>query len=111
MVNINEYFTAFNLSNIKYSNSPLEFIKYAYQSKLIVSFTGSLIGHLKYLFFIKRFLFLPPIFHISTGSDMSELVREKSFTAFLYRNYLSFVDIIYTQPYPYILENIINGDY
>ena len=106
--NINEYFTHFDLSMIQYSNGSLDFLKYVYQSKLIVSFTGSFMGHLRYLFLVKKILFLPPVFHISTGSDMSELIKERSLLSYLYRNYLSFVDVIYTQPYPNILKNVID---
>lgn len=105
--NIDNQINNFKNENIFYVKNPFKFIKYAYNSRLIVSFTGSLIGQLKYLILVKNFLFLPPIIHISTGSDMSELVKEKSFIGYLYRNYLSFVDMIYTQPYPNILANII----
>ncbi|MBF0312120.1 MAG: glycosyltransferase [Oligoflexia bacterium] len=108
MTNKNDYFHAYNLSEIKYINNPFEFLWWAYQCRMIVSFTGSLIGFLNFLFFVKKIIGLPPCVHISTGSDLSELVAEKSIKGYLYRNYLNFMDMVYGSYYPHILSNTID---
>lgn len=101
-----QYHTYFKEENVITIHSTWEFLKYAKKSRLIVSFTGSLISFLGFFWPFRPFLMLPPVINITTGSDITELANEKSVYGFIYRQYLHSVDINWCAPYPYSIRNI-----
>ena len=101
------YFKALPAENRIIVDGTREFLRYARQSRLIVSFTGSLIEQLRRLWPVRRVLGLPPVVNITTGSDISEMSVERSLNGFFYRQYLRFVDLNWCLPLPHALDNII----
>ena len=55
---------------------------------------------------MRRFLGLPPVINLTTGSDITELAVERSLHGLLYRQYLRFVDLNWCLPMPHALQNI-----
>lgn len=103
---LSSYHTHFQEQDIIYYKNGREFLKYAKKSRLIVSFTGALIGALRFLWLLHHFLRLPPVVNITTGSDIMELAVEKSLLGVMYRQYLKFADLNWCAPYPYAVKNI-----
>jgi len=101
------YHTHFKGRDIVFFNNEFDFLKKARKSRLIVSFTGSLIGALRKLWPLRHFLGLPPIINGMTGSDICELASERSFYGKVYRKYLRFVDLNWCLNYSHALKNII----
>jgi glycosyltransferase involved in cell wall biosynthesis len=85
----------------------ISFIRITRRCRLIVSFSGTLISALRSLWPLRSFLGLPPVVNITTGSDITELILEKSLSGTLYRQYLKFVDLNWCPLYPYALRNVI----
>lgn len=111
------YFQSFDLKNLIITKSPLEFLKYAHQSKLLLSITGSLLTHLSWLWPFKKLLALPPVINLTTGSDITELAvapfrlfefSKANYKSALYRQYLRFVDLNWCLPLPHALQNIFS---
>jgi len=104
----NLYFahTHFNDKDIVSYGNGLEFLALARKSRLIISFTGSLIGALKAFWFFRGLLGLPPVVNVTTGSDITELAVERSMPGLLYRQYLRFADLNWCVAYPQALKNI-----
>lgn len=101
----NKYESEFDI--LKY-RGVFHFIALAKNSYLLVSFTGAIVGALKYVWFFRNILGLPPIINIMTGADMSEMAPERSLRGYLYRQHLKFVDISFFLSYPHVLKNIFS---
>ncbi|MBL8487348.1 MAG: glycosyltransferase [Rhodocyclaceae bacterium] len=56
--------------------------------RFIVSATGSLLGFLGPLWFLRRWLGIPPHMNITTGADITEMALEGSLKGFLFRRLL-----------------------
>ncbi len=66
-------------------SSKYSFLKSCFRSKVIFSFSGSLIFFLgKYILLLKTFFF-PPVIHYTTGSDLMESPFQKNLIGWLYR--------------------------
>ena len=89
---------------------PLEFLGYARNSRLIVSITGTLTGHLRQLWPLRRILGLPPVINLTTGSDITEHAVGSSLSSRIYRQYLRFVDLNWVLPMPHALQNLVRLD-
>ena len=100
------YHTHFKKENVIEIESVWEFLSYAKKSRLIVCFTGKLISVLGYFWVLKAFLKLPPIINITTGSDITELINEKTLIAKMYRQYLNTASLNWCPPYPHAIKNI-----
>lgn len=103
---LSSYHTHFRKEDISYYKNGLEFLRYAKKSRLIVSFTGAVIGALRLLWPLRHLLGLPPVVNLTTGSDIMELSVEKSLLGLMYRQYLRFVDLNWCASSPYALKNI-----
>jgi glycosyltransferase involved in cell wall biosynthesis len=104
---LSAYHTHFHERDILYYRNALDFLRVARKSRLIVSFTLSLVRALRTAWLGRHFLGLPPVVNITTGSDIAELALEKSLRAMLYHQYLRFVDLNWCLSYPYTLKNIL----
>lgn len=82
-------------------------LKLIYSSKLIISFTGRIIRMSWGLVFLKGIIKMPSIINIFTGSDISELIKEKSISGFLYRWHLKKCDLNWCTAYPNIVKNLM----
>lgn len=101
------YFNYFNTEEgVIYTDSARSFIRHLKRAKLIVSITGTLLVRLKYLYFLKPLLNLPPVINITTGSDISELANEQSIYGKAYRYYLKTVDLNWVLPLPHAVRNL-----
>jgi glycosyltransferase involved in cell wall biosynthesis len=100
------FHTHFDLSNIHRVRNSLDFLKLARSSRLVVSLTGALINHLSFLWPLRRWLGLPPVFHMSTGSDITELAVAPTLKGRLFRQYLRFTQLNIMPAYPRALSNI-----
>ncbi|MDO8873701.1 MAG: glycosyltransferase [Methanoregula sp.] len=107
---VSEYHTHFKENNIITIHTTREFIKLAKKCRLIVSFTGALIFFLGKFWFLRSLIQLPPVVNITTGSDITEWVNEKSLGAVLYRQHLHSADLNWCAPYPNSLKNIFIHD-
>ncbi len=61
----------FTKDRILYYKNELDFLKITRKSHLILSLTGSLIGAIKKMWFLRVFLNLPPIINVMTGADIT----------------------------------------
>lgn len=104
---ISLYHTHFNEKDVIEIESVWEFLRYVRESRLIVCFSGKLITFLGYLWIFRKFLRLPPIINITTGSDITELVREKSCAGIMYRQYLNMASLNWCALYPRAIENVV----
>jgi len=102
-----EYHQAYDLDKTIYLRSEWEFLRLTRNCKMIISLTGNLVSALGKLWPLRRFLHIPPVINLTTGSDITELAKERSFHGWLYRQYLQYVDINWCANYPYALNNII----
>lgn len=93
--------------DIAVSTNILSDLKLIYSTKLIVSFTGRIIRMSWGMVFLKGIFKMPPIINFFTGSDISELIRERSFRGFLYRWHLKKCDLNWCTAYPNIVKNLI----
>ena len=50
---------------------------------------------------------LPPVINITTGSDITELINDKSLSGILYRQYLHFSKLNLCSNYPHAIKNIL----
>lgn len=105
--NLPIYHTHFHESDIRWYRRRAEFLEVARESRLIVSFTGALINALGPLWFLRRFLTLPPVINMTTGSDITELAVESSAHGAIYRQYLRFVNLNWCATYPNAIKNIL----
>ncbi len=101
------YLDSLNKKNIVYLRNSFEFLRYARQCRLIFSITGALIFHLGHLWNFRFLYNLPPIINLSTGSDMTERLAEKSRVGIYYRQYVRFVDLNWCLPMPHTLKHIV----
>lgn len=104
----NSFCTSFDVERncFEYSNV-FEFLKLCRSCRLVLSINAALIGALRFLWPIRYLLKLPPVIHMSTGSDIAELSQERSILGFVFRQYLRFVDLNWCHPYPHLLKNLI----
>lgn len=112
-----DYVKTFSLDHLYEVESPLQFVRLATKSKLLLSITGSLLNHMRELWPARKLLNIPPIINITTGSDITELATqrfwkfdtppEQKLKAVMYRNYLKSVDINWCLPLPHGLKNIV----
>lgn len=103
-----DYFRALPADHRIHVRNALEFVSYARKSRLVVSLTGSLLFRMRWLWPFRKLLGLPPVIHIMTGSDMTEMAAERSLVGMLYRQYLRFVDLIWCLPLPHALKNCVD---
>lgn len=89
------------------SKNILHDLKLIYSTKLIVSFTGRIIRMSWGMVFLKGIIKMPPIINFFTGSDISELIKEKSMSGLLYRWHLKKCDINWCTAYPNIIKNLL----
>lgn len=101
------YLQAFDPDDIVYTDSGFKFLTLAHQSRLIFSTTGALVRHLRFYWFFRGLLRLPPVINLTTGSDITELAVERSLHGFLYRQYLRYVDLNWSYPMPHSLQNLM----
>ncbi|MFA6321525.1 MAG: glycosyltransferase [Candidatus Omnitrophota bacterium] len=104
---ISFYNKHFKENDLTEYRNPFEFVRLARQCNLVLSFTGSLIGFLSYLWPLRRILRLPPVINITTGSDITELAIERSIRGYVYRRYLRFSDMNFFVAYPHSVKNIL----
>lgn len=102
-----EYLKHFSRKDVVVTKTRLDFVRLAHECRMIVSITGGLIHLLGKLWPAHRFLGLPPVVALITGSDFLELSLEKSMDGAFYRQYLKFADINWILPYPHALQNIL----
>lgn len=95
--------------NLVYYNNPLHLLKLLKNSKLIVSFSGTIVVALREFWLFRYFLKLPPVVNITTGSDITELINEKSLLSMMYRQYLHFVKLNWCVNYPHAIKNLVNN--
>ena len=95
-----------NLRVVHFS-SYLDFIRYARKSRLVLSFAGLGKVGILYLSPIRLILRLPPLINSTYGSDITELVNEKSIRGVMYRKLLRSADLVWCSHYPNALKNII----
>jgi hypothetical protein len=98
--------TSYPEDRIIYYENSKEFLNYVKNSRLILSITGSLISALRIYWLFYKFLNLPPVIHVSTGSDIAELPKKHSIVGIIYRQYLHFVKINCCLPYPFVIKRI-----
>lgn len=98
----------FNIhENVIFYKNTIHLIKLLKQCKLIVSFTGALIYHLREFWLLRYILNLPPVINITTGSDITELINDKSLSGIRYRQYLHFAKLNWCSNYPYAIKNLV----
>jgi glycosyltransferase involved in cell wall biosynthesis len=102
-----EYHTHISSDDISLFSNPSEFVAIARQCRAIVSFTGSYIMAIKYLWPVRRLLSLPPVINVCTGSDIMELAVERSVLGWLYRQHLRTADLNWCFSAPRSLENLV----
>lgn len=103
------YLRAFDTNKIVAVTPGFEFWQLTRKSKLILSITGTLVPYMgKLLWPFHRFLRLPPVINLSTGSDMTELAVEKSLRGAAHRQYLRFVSLNWLLPLPHSIINAVN---
>lgn len=98
---------AMNLyTRVAFFKTPVEFYRLCLSSRLVVSFTAGVIAFLRH-FYLLRFIHFPPIINVATGSDIAELIDEKTLLGRLYRFHLRTSSLNWLSPYPHGLQNII----
>ena len=104
---LSTYHTHFSESDIVWTETVPAFLRIARRSRLIVSFTGALIWHLRMFWPLRQLLGLPPVVNWFSGSDILELAIEASLPGRLYRQYLRFVDLNIGFVFPHALKNLM----
>ncbi len=89
------------------SKGSLDFFVKACSCRILFSFTGAVLGPLKKVYPLRFLPMFPPIVNISTGSDITELLGERSLKGFLYRIHLRFSTLNWLVEYPHGLKNIL----
>jgi len=107
IIPLRSYHTHFREEDIRRYHNCMDFLQMARQSRLIVSFTGSLAGALGRLWPLRRFLSLPPVVNCTTGSDICERAVEDSREGRCYRDYLQFASLNCIVPYPAAVKNVL----
>ena len=93
-------------SHLVYFKNPLEWVNLARKARLVLSLSGAVMFNLQpYLWPIRNLLGLPPVIHLPTGSDMSEMLVEKTRRGQHFRQYLKWVNIVGMCNYPQALIN------
>ena len=87
------------------SEGPRWMYQMAKRSKCIVSFTGILPWMLREWWLAALLLPFPPIVNYTTGSDMTELIRERSLAGTIYRSIVrkAFLNVLF--PYPEMIKS------
>jgi len=104
---LSDYFTHLSAGDVVTARTPLGVLRAVKTGRLLVCFTGTLVGGLGPLWFVRHFLRLPPIVNATTGSDITEFAAGTSLGARAYRQYLRFVDLNWCVTYPHALKNIL----
>ncbi|MGV8124464.1 MAG: glycosyltransferase [Candidatus Xenobiia bacterium LiM19] len=104
---LSSYHTHFREEDIWRYRNCIDFLQRARRSRLIVSFTGSLIGALGRLWPLRHLLSLPPVVNCTTGSDILERVVEDSPEGRRYREYLRFASLNGIVVYPVAVKNVL----
>jgi|GEM_PF-2301073 len=104
---LRSYHTHFREEDIWHYRNCLDFLQRARQSRLIISFSGSLINALGRLWPLRHLLSLPPVINCTTGSDISELAVKDSQEGRRYREYLEYASINAVVVYPVALKNVL----
>ncbi|WP_027720769.1 glycosyltransferase [Maridesulfovibrio zosterae] len=91
-------------------NPGVDFYKKAKCCRLILSFSGSILGGLRECYPLKFLPDFPPIVNIATGSDVTEFINEQSFAARIYRNLLKTSPMNWMVEYPLALKFIQKYD-
>lgn len=102
---LTEYHREFGPDDIRYFGSPWAFASLARRSRLIISFTGYIISSLRWLWFARRWIGLPPVVNIMTGADITELAVERSPMGIVYRQHLRHSSLNWCTPYPHYIKS------
>ncbi len=102
-----DYFEAFDPKNVHIVTSPWQTVRLARESRLIFSATAELLGQLRKIWRWRRFLGLPPVINLTTGSDLSELSVEGTLHGRRYRQYMDMAAVNWCLPMPHSLQNLV----
>lgn len=97
---LKEYYQQFDLDRILWVKGMLDFVRLARQSRMIVTFGGSVLTNLKWLWPFRRWLGVPPIVNWHSGADIMELARQNSLRGWLYRNLINTASLNIGFSYP-----------
>jgi glycosyltransferase involved in cell wall biosynthesis len=96
-------------NRLVFFENSLDWVKLARNSRMVISLSGSAMFNLQpILWYLRNILGIPPVIHLSTGSDMLELLIEKSGRGDRFREYLKWVKIVGMCNYPKALINAQN---
>ncbi|SMF33932.1 glycosyltransferase [Desulfovibrio gilichinskyi] len=101
-----------NNSTAKYDihnyRSSLDFYLQACSCKILLSFTGAVLGPMKKIYPLRFLPIFPPIINFATGSDITEFMGEKNLKSFLFRLHLRMSSMNCMVEYPHALKNILH---
>ncbi|WP_010304057.1 glycosyltransferase [Candidatus Odyssella thessalonicensis] len=93
--------------NIIYVDSSLDFLKEVMNADLIISISGAAINFISpWWDLYYKLPCRPKIINLTTGSDITELAREKSFRGWRYRTFIKQTDHNYISPYPEAIKTL-----
>ena len=102
-----DFFKKYALNSTVYFKKNFEVFPYLFSSRLVISFTGSLLGIVFPIWPVRKILKFPPVVNINTGSDIEEFAVSSGFRAFLYRYFLRTTNLNWSNNYPVAIKNII----
>lgn len=86
--------------------NPYDFLKLQKNADYLLSISGAVINRFGIFWFLAPLFLRIPIISIASGSDLSELIINKSRLSFIYRKILKKSKRVFTPPYPRIVENL-----
>jgi hypothetical protein len=92
--------------NVLYASNPIEFYKHLRSADFLISISGGVINKFGFFWFLAPLFIRIPVISIASGSDLSELIVNKSRLANVYRKIIKSSAGVFTPPYPRIVENL-----